>query len=66
MINWHGLNVNPGADSPSLEPLGISSYENSSDKLVQAPYSAHNLYVWEDNLTDRHTLDINVYGHRDW
>lgn len=50
VINWHGLNVNSGADPRSLELQWISSYENRSDKLVKAPFSAeHNVFAWQDN-----------------
>lgn len=46
VINWHGLNVNL-EQTHTLQ--WVSSYENRSDKLVQGPPSAHNLYVWADS-----------------
>lgn len=53
VINWHGFNVNPGADPPSLKLQWIFSYESGSDKLAQAPSSAHHPQIWERQLNGR-------------
>lgn len=53
VINWHGFNVNPGADPPSLKLQWIFSYESGSDKLAHAPSSARHPRIWERQLNRR-------------
>lgn len=73
MINWHGLNVNPGADPPSPQRVRILLYEEGrSDKVAQSPSSPHNLQCrtgrfkrrppWRElREADRHRRGVDVF-----